>query len=205
MSTRLLLEMAIRVLGLWFVFTGISSLASNFVLLTVLSSSVPLAPAQWLIWTAVPVVVQGVLGAALIWWAPWIASRFYPAGPEESPLHFNVGPGDVYRVACFVAGVCFLVHTAEPASRLVASLMQSGPSKRLSPQEVADSMATMVYAVAGVILVFGSRRIGELLSNLRYDPNTVPQQQFSLAILLVLVLLFALILGTIRWWTFGHL
>ena len=66
-------------------------------------------------------------------------------------------------------------------------------------------MTTVVYVATGVLLVFGSQRISELLLNLRYDPDTIPKQQLSIAMLLILVVLFAVILGVIRRMSLGGL
>jgi hypothetical protein len=41
------------------------------------------------------------------------------------------------------------------------------------------------------------------MSNLRYDPDTIPKQQVSLALLLLAILAFAVILGVIRAFTHG--
>jgi hypothetical protein len=205
MSARLLLEVAIRVIGLWLVFTTISGLPTTALLIlpVIWSTAPPSSLLPSIIAFGVSIIVQGVFGALLAWWAPWIASRFYARGSEEVQVHLAVGPGDVYRIACFVLGVYLLVHTTEPASRLAATLIQGTPANWRLGQGVADSVATVVYAATGIVLIFGSRRIGEMLSHLRYDPDTIPKQQISLAILLSLVVLFALILGAIRWLTVG--
>ncbi len=196
-SARLLLETAIRVLGLWFVFTAISSLAAE-AYLWLPGPPGPVAP-DLMIASVIPGVVRGLLGVMLTWWAPSAAAWFYPADSKDAQIHLNVGPGDIYRVACFVLGAYLLVRTAEPASRLVVLLIQETPRTWRSGRAVAHAVVALVYMAAGVLLVFGSRRIGELLSHLRYDPDTIPQQQISLAMLLSLILLLGLILGVIRW------
>ena len=71
--------------------------------------------------------------------------------------------------------------------------MIAGPSQRWSMRRRA------------LFFSFGSRRIGQLFANLRYDPDTIPKQQVSLAFLLLLVLAVSLILGVIRTFTFGSL
>ena len=42
------------------------------------------------------------------------------------------------------------------------------------------------------------RECGELLANLRYDPDTIPAQRISIAMLLLVTLLFAIALAVIR-------
>ena len=67
----------------------------------------------------------------------------------------------------------------------------------------ADAITAAVYLATGLVLVFGSQRIGQFMSNLRYDPDTIPKQQVSLALLLLAILAFAVILGVIRAFTRG--
>jgi hypothetical protein len=56
----------------------------------------------------------------------------------------------------------------------------------------------LANAVGGALLVFGARPISDLLANLRYDPDTIPKQQISIALLLVALVAFALILTILR-------
>jgi hypothetical protein len=188
MSGRLLLEIALRISGLWFLFTAITTLTAT---LSVLSVS------GWTdyLWGAVAsVVAQFLLGGALVFCAPAVARWFYPAAAESEGSPVSVGPGDVYRTACFVLGVYLLVSTARPAGRL----LEAGLSGEALSRSIADAMTLIVYAASGVLLVFGARPIAELLSNLRYDPDTIPKQQISLAVLLVFVVLVAVVVGVFR-------
>jgi hypothetical protein len=204
MSTRILLEVSIRFLGLWSVFTAINGLVvAPFYMPSIWGSAQPGPLIAACIFSTVAASVQGLLGAMLIGWAPRIAARFYPAGPEEIELHLKIGPGDLYHVACFVLGAYLLVQAAEPACRLAIAGMRGMSWDRGSL--IAWAITAMVDAAAGIVLLFGSRRIGQLFSNLRYDPDTIPKQQVSLAFLLLLVLVVTLILGVIRAFTFGGL
>lgn len=199
MSARLLLEVTLRVLGLWSLYTAIGNVATY---VSFLWDSTTPGLSQWLAPIVVGFVVQCILGITLIWWAPWIAARFYPAAANEAVVHLNVGAGDVYRVACFVLGVYLLVGTAQPASRFVAAAM-AGPSSWSRPQIISDAVATLVYAAAGIVLVFRSEGIGRFLSSLRYDPDRIPKPQFTLLMLLLLMLFVGVVLAVIRMLTPG--
>lgn len=199
MSTRLLLEVAIRVLGIWMVFsaiTGATSIAVGY--LPFLWSYPVVGLAESLIGSGLAVVVHSGVGAVAVWCAPWIAARFYPARSEDAQLLFKVGPGDVYRVACFVLGVYLLADAAEPAARLAMFSMQGSVLTANSGRGIADLIAATVHLAAGTLLVFGSRWIGDIISHLRYDPDTIPRQQISLAVLLLCVLGVAVVLGILR-------
>jgi len=191
MSPRLVLEIALRVMGLWFFFTGISTLTTTVsVLLWTPSGSMR---SIWLYFVAT-VVVQFLLGGVLVFCAPAIAAWFYPAGNEsDSPR--AVGPGDLYRAACFVLGAYLLVAASQPAGRLLDAVNSSGA---FGPSAAGDAVTLIVHVAAGLLLVFGSRRIADLLANLRYDPSTIPNQQLSLAMLLILIVLVAVALGVFR-------
>jgi len=65
-----------------------------------------------------------------------------------------------------------------------------------------------LYLVCGAILVFGSPAIGrvlgrlssrELRAKLAYDPNALPNPQFTLKVVLVIITLAAIIFGILVW------
>jgi hypothetical protein len=213
------MEIAMRVLGLWCVFTAVSSLIRSVHIYATFISGGQVTGFSFL--SYLPLVTEAVvlllLGASLIWWAPWIAARFYPARPSGSevggildqdgrPLAENpassetrvqVGPGDLYRIACFVLGVYLLVQTAAPAGRLVVAGM-GGMIGWSRGQSIVDGVVVMVYVVVGLVLVFGSQGIGRFLSSLRHDPDSIPKPQFSLMMLLLFIVAVAVVLGVIR-------
>jgi hypothetical protein len=204
MPKRALVEVAIRLLGLWSAFTAVTGLVDVAASCLITGwGTTPSFPRQLLLLSGVAAVVPGLLGAMLIGWAPWIAARFYPADPNDVQIHVNVGAGDVYHVACFVLGVYLLVHTTQPVCRLVAAGMTGAQSTWSRGQMAADAITAAVSLATGLVLVFGSQRISQFLSNLRYDPDTIPKQQVSLALLLLAILVFAVILGVIRAVTHG--
>ena len=199
MSARLLFEVALRVLGVWFLFYSVNTLTMALASYLHLRAS-PMASQSEviLVATVVSPAIQVVVGAALVFFAPAVAAWFYPRAVEdEEERSIRVGPGDVYRTACFVLGAYLLVQAAEPAGRLVIAAIRG-----LQPWMQADLAITTVrlfaFASGGVLLVFGSRRISELMLNLRYDPDTIPKQQVSIAMLLVLIVVFGIILAVVR-------
>ena len=176
-------------MGLWFFFTSITTLTATVSVFF----SVP-GPAGYIWGATATVITQFFLGGTLIFWAPAMAAWFYPPVAESEESQIVVGPGDIYRTACFVLGAYLLVATAHPAVRLLGGGLSGDTSGRLA----ADAVIFIVYASSGLLLVFGSHRISEMLSNLRYDPDTIPKQQISLAMLLIFIALVAVILGVFR-------
>ncbi len=203
MSARLLLEISLRVLGLWLVFKIVALAMVVPLFMSNIWSSVGSDSTLYILFYILPTALQVVLGAALTYCAPRIAAVFYPPHAETERLQINVGPGDVYRTASFVLGAYLLVHAVQPACRLVVAGFRGIPGGWQESQLVVDAVTMIVNTAAGTLLVFGSNWIGKFLSNLRYDPDTIPKQQISIAAMLVLILLFALCLGVIRWMTFG--
>lgn len=189
MSARVLFEIALRVLGLWFFFTSIVTLTA---IVTVSFSG--LGPTGYLWGPAATAAAQFIIGGLLVFFAPAMSAWFYPAIAESEAQRAAIGPGDIYRAACFVLGAYLLVSAARPAALLLDTVL-SGERLGRAP---AEAMILVVYAGSGLLLVFGSRPIAELLSNLRYDPDTIPKQQFSLALLLTVIVVVAIALGTFR-------
>ncbi|MEZ6071365.1 MAG: hypothetical protein R3C10_14110 [Pirellulales bacterium] len=144
------------------------------------------------------VMLYFLTGDALVTFAPAIASWFYPQLPSTEDVPARVGPGDVYHTGCFLLGVYLMVCAAVPAGRIVNAALRGAPFTM-----AGDTLTLIVYLANGVLLVFGAQRVSNFLTNLRYDPDTVPQQRITLAVLLVVMLLFALLLGAVRWASTG--
>lgn len=200
MSARLLLEVALRILGVWFIFTAVNALmmtASFYLSGGWGGPGVDLA--RMFFASCAGVIVQAALGLGLIFYAPVVAARFYREQADAGESQVCVGPGDIYPTACFVLGVFLFVSAAEPAGRVVNAGFQGQPHRM-----AGDAFTMFAYIAAGILLVFGSRRIGELLSSLRYDPESIPKQQFSVKILLIVTTLLAVLLGAMRWLALGN-
>ncbi len=205
MSARCLLEVAIRVLGLWLVVTSIG--VALAMLSYLLSMWIPATPGslrpRYLTPQFLAVGLQGLFGIVLTWRAPWIAEWFYPPEPDEDRILLNVSPGDAYRIASFLFGVFLLVHVPEPTVRLIVAAMNETIWGNASAKTAADAISAGVYLVAGLGLLFGSRGIGQMLSSIRYDPDRIPRQQISLWTILAAIAAFAVVLGLVRLMTRG--
>lgn len=200
MSARLLLEVALRVLGFWALLNSILALSTTVSLfLSEMNFHGNLGMVDPTIWSsAIAVAMQFIMGALLLWLAPAIAARFYPTDVGSEASQVRVGPGDVYRVACFVLGAYLLVLGAQSAADTVAIGFERHLMGLSQPQLIQGGIDASIYFVSGLLLVFGSQPISELLLNLRYDPETIPQQQLSIAALLVVLVAVAVVIGVIR-------
>ena len=157
MTARLLFEVALRILGLIFLFSAV------FTLTTIMSwyfATVPTAGIDvetYLMLTCITVAVHLALGVVLIWWAPCIAARFYPPDsllPDAtSPQpQRRVGPGDVYHTACFVLGVCLLVEGVQSAGKFTIQAF----SVVWQPSQLAHfAVSAIVFTASGLLLIFG--------------------------------------------------
>lgn len=195
MSARRILEVALRIMGLWLLFAGMAGL-SKFGTIWLTDWMIT---KEHIVSYSVAVVWQLLLGAALLGWAPRIAMRFYPPESDSGELIVAVGPGDMYRIACFVFGVYLLLQTAVPIGRLLngAVLTARGYTPPSGPL-ASDAVTVMMHGLAGILLIFGSQRIAKWFSNLHYDPDTIPDQRVSIMALMLMFVLAAVVLGTIR-------
>lgn len=191
---------ALRVVGLWFIFEGICLIpmaVSTFFWGPQGSMTV------WQhLWASlsgmIPVAVRGVVGILVVVFSGWIVSRFYsPPAADSGEIRFGkVGVGDLFRIACFVLGIYAMLQAVPSAVRLVDELMASGP--HTGGRVIQDAVNAGVYLVSGLVLVFGAKGIAQWMASLRYDADTVPKQQISLLLLMGVVLLIAIVLGLMR-------
>jgi hypothetical protein len=194
MSAKLLLEVALRILGLWFIFSalpGLASTASWFIAEGFATSGVDF---YYFVPSGISFIVQALLGLAAIYWAPNISARFYPPDVEASQSPTRIGPGDIYHTACFVFGMYFLVSGAVAGGRAAITALGAGSSDRIA----LIFVSALVYTTFGLFLVFGAGRIGQFISSLQYDPDSIPRQQFSLKLILIVTVLIAVMMGLIR-------
>lgn len=199
MSARILLEVTLRILGLWFIFTSVNTLTTtvSFYWSGGWGASVGADMTSIVIAHCVSIAVQVAIGLGLIVCAPSMAARFYreEADAGESPV--RVGPGDIYHTACFVLGAFVLINTAAPLGRLVIARFRGIDQGWMAN----DIFTIVVHTAAGILLIFGSRRISELMSSLRHDPESIPKQRLGVSNLLTLIVFFGLLIGVIRWLT----
>lgn len=199
MSTRQIVEVTFRVLGLWFLFTAISTFTGGGVLYMLDSISTDPHAMNYLVTSFSIFGVQSILGIATIYWAPAAARWFYPQVEDSQKAQWQVGPRDIYRTACFVLGAYFLVQAAHTGAQLTVEAVRVPAAGILLPSGwLRETVQLAVYSIAGLLLGFGSEPISNVLTNLRYDPDTIPKQQFSLTILLVAIVFVAIALGVIH-------
>ena len=155
----------------------------------------------WMVSYATTPIVRAIVGFVLLVSAPRIGSWFYPHRSEETepPNAASVGAGDVYRVASFLLGAYMLVLAVPPAARVATVLMGDSRTGPGGYGFLPDLVQACVFSVCAVGFMFGASGIAQLLERLRYDPEKVPPRQFSLRLLLLILVGVALILGLIRY------
>lgn len=191
-------------MGVWFFFSAIHDLSTTATIHLSGFMAGSTGFSTWLFASGVSIGFRVALGVGLILCAPFLSTRFYAeqVEPSESPSRV-FGPGDIYRVACFVLGAFFFVSAAEPAGRVINAGFQYQQFSMNGSVMAGDVFTMIVYLSAGVFLTFGSQRIGEMLSSMRYDPESIPNQQYSVKLLMILTGLVAVLLGVLRWWSLG--
>ena len=205
MTARVLFEVALRILGLWILYTAITAMTSMTSWYFAIEPTGAIDVTTYLVLTGFFVAVHLALGVTLIGWALGIAARFYPpdsllSDATNSEPQRRVGPGDIYHTACFVLGVCLLVPGIQSASEFATGAVSIGWQTN---QLAHLAVSAVVYTTSGLLLIFGSRRIANLMSSLQYDPDSIPRQQFSIKMLLIITVAVAVILGVIRMITVG--
>lgn len=203
MTARQLMEVALRVLGVWFVAQAVFDTAQWAASYSFFPGTMGVTQAAFFAAAVIVGAVQLALGIALIFVASRIANRFYANEPaaEGAPSRIGlsqIGPGHLYHVASYLLGAYFLVYGIQAAAALAIRAMSSSVP--------ADQMATpgttaVVYIGSGLLLIFGARRIAEMLSLVRYDPDSIPQQQFSLKLLLGITVAAAVALVVLKMMT----
>jgi hypothetical protein len=192
MSARLLLEVALRLLGFWFLFDSIVNTVTSAAWYMAAAGAVGGFEAYYLSRLGAYLAVTLPLSLVLIRWAPNIAIRFYPVDLQISEPQARIGPGDLYHTACFALGAYLLVRGIEFTGQLaIAAVTSRGELSNMA-------VGAMIYTLSGLLLIFGAREIGQFFTNLRYDPDSIPQQQFSLKLLLIITVAVAVILVVIR-------
>lgn len=191
---------ALRIMGLWFIFGGVS-------LVPMVVSQLFWAPPgsmtggeQLRLWLAgtMSFGVRIVVGVLILVYSGWIAAKLYPQPVTgSSDLSFGkVGAGDLFRIASFVLGIYAMLLAVTPAVRLAGELVEWGP--RGDGFVVHDAVHAGVYLASGLLLAFGARPIAQWMASLRYDADTIPRQQISLLFLMGVVLVVAVVLGLMR-------
>jgi len=145
--------------------------------------------------------LQVVIAALLFVYAPrlsdWICKDL--ASSDEAEPVMTLGAGDLYHVACLLMGLWLLARAIRPAVRAIVELVAQGSSNLfMSRQVVGELSEATLLVLLGVVLMFGSRGLSRFLASLGHDPENIPAQQFSLRLLLGIVIGFALVLIVLR-------
>ena len=194
MTPRDLVEVALRVMGIWFVAVAIVSLAMTISYVLSDTWGSVLGQPGWLLGSLVMVVAQFAVGAVLMYRAPSIAAWFYRNDSASAATPVHILPGDAYHIACFVLGMYLVVRSIAEMFQGVTHLIQGGATSAYGPEVLSAAVQLLV----GLALVFGAERIGRLMASLKYDPESVPRQRLSVATLLILVAAVAVVLGVIH-------
>ena len=196
-SARNLLTVALQVLGFWLVCRSLIELPHITVYAMYGSQRLPIALTM-ILRSGAPLVV----GVAVILLAGRISRRFYPASDRTAdPIAFGrVGAGDLYHVASYVLGIYFLVTAAGYAINILRLVMENQPAgiNLWTGHEAVMLLTASIYSVTGLILIFGCRGIAQAMSAVPRDSDEVPVPQFSIRMLLILGVAFAIVLGVLR-------
>lgn len=203
MHARRLFEVLLRVLGMFLLAWAFDRLVQSVVQACYLWSFFARTSAEWIgpayvLFTGLAMLSAGLF---LLLRAPRIAAKTYPeAHADGEPLRFGtIGAGDLYRITSFGIGIVFVVLALAAGARTAVGLaLQSSFSGSI--REIDDLATAIVYGLSGLVLTFGSRQIGAWMATLRYDPDTIPAQQFSLRVLLIVITLVGVALAAIRYW-----
>jgi hypothetical protein len=197
---RDLLLVALRLMGLWFIFGGVTAMPVVFAQCLMLMPSSPsnFQQVAMALSGTLTVATRLIVGVLVVVFSGRIASKFYPHPAENSgEIRFGrIGAGDLFQIASFALGIYALLQMVSPAIRLVERLMAG--STYIGTSAIYDVVLAGVFFVSGLLLVFGARRIAQFMANLRYDPDTLPSQQISLWVLLALIAVVAIVLGLMR-------
>ena len=192
---RLLTEVGLRLIGLWYVFAAIESLVNSvsYLFYAYLGSQANFNVFPSLVAVVVAFTQFGI-AFVIIRWAPRVAARFYPGEVATPEPRLAVGPGDIYHTACFILGAYCLVQGATFG---VMGAIQFATGQSGTPIQYAGA-GVLVYTASGLLLIFGARPIAEFIGGIRHDPDSIPNQQFSLKMLLIVTGIVAVILGVAR-------
>jgi len=203
MHARTLFEVLLRVLGMFLLAWAFDRLLQSIVQALYLWSLFARTSAEWIgpayvLFTGLAMLSAGLF---LLLRAPRIAAKTYPeARAESEPLRFGaIGAGDLYRITSFGIGIVFVVFALAAAGRAAVGLALDS-SASWSNRDITDLATFAVYGLSGLVLVFGSRQIGTWMATLRYDPDTIPAQQFSLRMLLIVITLVGVAFAALRYW-----
>lgn len=207
MNARDWFTLALRLFGIWVVvqtLTLMLAMASEVILFLVAGQAPPLGGGYvFVLETSVAAVAGLICGLVLLFRAPRIARWFYRSPPDQAeagpPL--TIDTEGVYRIAAFLLGVYAWLQAVRPGVWAVVALVRQGGVTWQSEQIIGNLLQAVLFGLIGAALVFGSRGLAQFLAQLRDDAPDGPTAQFTLRLILVIVVGTAITLGLIRWLT----
>lgn len=204
-SARNLLTVALQILGFWLVCRSIIALpqiAAYAMYAFPSPNPSGIDPVFVLLMMVLQLGAPLVVGIGVILLAGRISRRVYPASDRtaDSIAFGRVGAGDLYHIASFVMGVYMLIQAVEPVVRFLGGTMGAGPFS-MEPWArggVHDMITAAIYGVSGLVLIFGGPGIAQAMAAVPRDSDKVPVPQFSIRMLLILGVVFAIVLGVLR-------
>lgn len=142
-------------------------------------------------------VSRMIIGVILIVIAPQLARLISPDPDHgvEDVSERAIHAGDIYQIAVFVLGIILMLQAVRPVFSAAADRMQQGV---YSADTAAALVSAVVRAVAGVALMLGAKGVGNCLQSLGETTERSPTQQFTVGLLLAIVLGCALAFGMLR-------
>ncbi|HLA84950.1 MAG TPA: hypothetical protein VJL29_09160 [Thermoguttaceae bacterium] len=217
MTRQSLLSVALRLLGFWVVLSHSHRLI-EFALLAILpAASMATVGRSGLFHEVISSCVASLvlvgIGVVLIWLAPRIARRFYPIQEEtiESISCSQIGLGGIYRIAAFLMGIYIATLAVAP---LLHAFQMTVLDDKFIPLGMKSGFVVIfvvqggLYLLCGSLLVFGSPAIGRIMgriasrdlrAKLSYDENALPNPQFTLKVILIVITLAAILFGLLTW------
>ncbi len=116
--------------------------------------------------------------------------------PQEK---IAIGAGDIYHVASFILGIYTLVQAISPAVQGIVDLVATVENMAMNNYSTATNLATAaIFLVIGIGLTIGAKGISRFMVSLGHDSDDIPAQQFSMRLILVIVIGIGVVLGIIR-------
>ena len=163
MTPRALLTVALRVMGLWFLLTGVVAVAYSLAAVSWpdearVASGLPLNPYP----TVIAQVVYSLYGGVLLFCAPSIASWF--CKPDQSNAApggtASLSAGSAFQISLRLLGIYVFVSAIDPVGRVVANLLKTSVWQvELERINRVDVIHAVLYLLVAAFLFFGSRRI----------------------------------------------
>jgi hypothetical protein len=116
-------------------------------------------------------------------------------GHDGEPARIeSIQAGDLYQVATFLMGIYVLVLAVGPTARAVVAMVELSRYQDYA----SELVEAVVYFVVGCVLLFGAKGFATFLGSLGHDPDKVPAPQFSVRVVMMVMMGVALLLVLIR-------